>query len=140
MNLEAIRKAWAALQQTVDIGPIRDAEHYSRMVELADALVDSGQAGTGAALEDLFVVITELIADYDRRHFLLPTLPPRELLRFLMEQHGLTQSDLPEVGNQSVISQMLSGKRQLTARHIALLSSRFGVPADAFIDKMIDAA
>ncbi len=70
----------------------------------------------------------------------MPVLPPRELLRFLMEQHGLTQSDLPEVGNQSVVSQVLSGKRQLTARHIALLSSRFGVSADAFIDKMIDAA
>lgn len=112
----------------------------TRVVELADVLVDSGQAETGAALEDLFVVITELIADYDRRHFLLPTLPPRDLLRFLMEQHGLTQSDLPEAGNQSVVSQVLSGKRQLTARHIALLSMRFDVPADAFIDKMINAA
>ena len=140
MNLEAIRKAWAALQLTADIGPIRDATHYSRMVELADALVDSGQAGAGAGLEDLFVVVSELIADFDRRHFSMPVLPPRELLRFLMEQHGLTQSDLPEVGNQSVVSQVLSGKRQLTARHIALLASRFGVSADAFIDKMIDAA
>jgi HTH-type transcriptional regulator/antitoxin HigA len=140
MNLDAIRAAWTVLKQTADIGPIRDAGHYSRMVELADALVDSGQAEAGAALEDLFVVVTELIADFDRRHFVIPMLPPRELLHFLMEQHGLTQSDLPEVGNQSVVSQVLSGKRRLTARHVALLSKRFGIPADAFIDKMVDAA
>ena len=86
----------------------------TRVVELADVLVDSGQAETGAALEDLFVVITELIADYDRRHFLLPTLPPRDLLRFLMEQHGLTQSDRMRPANppcpssSSVIMQSLA--------------------------------
>ncbi len=75
MNLDAIREAWSLLKQTADIGPIRDAAHYSQMVELADALVDSGHAEADAALEGLFVVICELIADYDRRHYALPALP-----------------------------------------------------------------
>ncbi|MBK7143943.1 MAG: helix-turn-helix domain-containing protein [Xanthomonadales bacterium] len=140
MNLEAIGKAWASLQRVADVGPIRDDDHYARMVELSDALVKSGQANEGAALEGLFLVVCELIADHDRQHFVLPPVPPREMLRFLMNQHGLTQSDLPEVGNQSVLSQLLSGKRQLTTRQVARLASRFDVPADVLIDRTAAAA
>ncbi len=49
-----------------------------------------------------------------------------------MQEHGLSQGDLPEVGTQSVISEVLAGKRQLNVRHIRALSDRFGVPADVF--------
>ncbi len=140
MNLDAIRKAWEALQRTADVGPIRDADHYSTTVALADALVDSGQAQPGAALEGLFLVVSELISDFDRRHFALPAISPREMLRFLMDQHSLTQSDLPEVGNQSVVSQLLSGNRQFTTRQIAALSIRFGIPADVLVEKSAAAA
>ncbi|MNN97350.1 Antitoxin HigA [compost metagenome] len=55
-----------------------------------------------------------------------------EVLRYLMQEHGLSQTDLPEVGAQSVISEILGGKRQLNVRHIRALSERFGVPADVF--------
>lgn len=49
-----------------------------------------------------------------------------------MAQHGLGQSDLAEVATQSVISEILSGKRQLNIRHIKALSERFKVSADTF--------
>lgn len=55
-----------------------------------------------------------------------------ETLRYLMREHGLTQGDLPEVGTQSVMSEILSGKRQLNVRQIRFLTERFGVPADVF--------
>ena len=50
-----------------------------------------------------------------------------------MEQHGLKQADLPEIGAQSAVSAVLGGKRQLDLRQVSALSKRFGVPADAFI-------
>ena len=53
--------------------------------------------------------------------------------RRLQEQHELRQSELPEVGSQGVVSQVLSGKRQLNARQIAALRRRFGVPADVLL-------
>jgi HTH-type transcriptional regulator / antitoxin HigA len=56
-----------------------------------------------------------------------------EALRYLMREHGLNQGDLPEVGTQSVISEILSGKRQINLRQVRLLSERFGVPVDVFI-------
>ena len=50
-----------------------------------------------------------------------------------MREHGLTQSDLPGVGPQSVVSEILSGKRQLNLRQIRWLAERFNVPVDVFI-------
>ena len=52
-------------------------------------------------------------------------------LAFLMEQHGLRQSDLPEVGAQSVVSAVLSGKRELNLRQTQALARRFGVQMEA---------
>ncbi|MNR66199.1 Antitoxin HigA [compost metagenome] len=49
-----------------------------------------------------------------------------------MQEHGLTQSDLPEIGAQSVVSDILNGKRQLNVRHIRALAERFQVPTDVF--------
>jgi HTH-type transcriptional regulator/antitoxin HigA len=50
-----------------------------------------------------------------------------------MEEHDLRQSDLPEIGSQGVISEMLSGKRQFNVRQIKLLSKRFKVSPAVFI-------
>ncbi|MGJ0637907.1 helix-turn-helix domain-containing protein [Xenorhabdus bovienii] len=55
-------------------------------------------------------------------------------LRVLMDQHGLTYSDLQEeIGSKSLISQILSGKRSLTITHIKALSERFNVRPDIFL-------
>ena len=50
-----------------------------------------------------------------------------------MEQHGLRQSDLPEVGAQSVVSAVLSGKKDLNLHQVQALSKRFGVAMDALV-------
>lgn len=50
-----------------------------------------------------------------------------------MEEHGLTQSDLPEVGSQGVVSELLSGKRELNVRQIRALARRFDVSPAAFM-------
>jgi HTH-type transcriptional regulator/antitoxin HigA len=54
-------------------------------------------------------------------------------LRFLMDQHQLNTSDLPEVGDKSIISRILSGQRQLTRKHIAALCLRFSLASSFFI-------
>jgi HTH-type transcriptional regulator/antitoxin HigA len=50
-----------------------------------------------------------------------------------MEEHELTQSDLPEVGSQGVVSEILNGKRELNVRQIRALAERFGVSTAVFI-------
>ena len=66
---------------------------------------------------------------------------PIEVLKFLMEQNGLQQQDLTgELGSESNVSLILSGKRNLTVPHVQRLSRRFGVPASLFLESVADAA
>ncbi|MFX5756808.1 helix-turn-helix domain-containing protein, partial [Acinetobacter baumannii] len=67
------------------------------------------------------------------KHFPLQQVSPIEVLQFLMEQHQLTQSDLPEIGSQGVVSEILRGKRDLTLRQVKALAERFGVGPAVFI-------
>ncbi len=43
-----------------------------------------------------------------------------------MEEHDLTQVDLPEVGSQRVVSEILAGKHALNIRPMRVLGKRFG--------------
>ena len=58
---------------------------------------------------------------------------PASRLAFLMEQHGLRQCDLPEVGAQSVVSAVLAGKPALNLRQTQALTRRFSVPMEALV-------
>ena len=134
MNLDTISRTWAAFEQASGLGPIRDDAHYEHMVALADALIESGKISKGGELSGLFKIVSELIANYDQQHYPIPDASPVQVLRFLMDQHGLKQSDIPEIGSQSVVSQVLSGRRMLNARQVAALAARFGVGADVFLE------
>ncbi|WP_215299392.1 type II toxin-antitoxin system HigA family antitoxin [Polynucleobacter sp. AP-Nino-20-G2] len=135
MNLNDLQKAWEALSKTVDLSPIHSEKQYLKMVELADMLSDVIGSSKKHPLLDLFELTSELIRAYDLEHFDVPDAKPQALLSFLMEQNNLKQSDLPEVGNQSVVSQILSGARQLNVRQIHSLAKRFKVPAGAFFER-----
>lgn len=56
-----------------------------------------------------------------------------EALHFLMEAHGLRQSDLPEIGSQGVVSEIINGKRELNVRQIRALAKRFAVSPAVFV-------
>ena len=66
--------------------------------------------------------------------FPVPAAEPADVLRYLLERNGLSQRDIaPELGSESTVSLVLSGKRQLNRDHIARLSRRFNVSPASFI-------
>lgn len=113
--------------------PPRTRAEYDRLVEALDAVLDAGGADEKHPLASLADYLGDLVADYEARRP-LKEMPAREFLRELMRQRGLTQTQLPEIGAQSVVSAVLSGKRKLNARQIAALAKRFKLPADVFLD------
>ena len=135
MNMNELQQAWQQLNQSASIAPIRDEGHYSELVQLADSLVNVIGGAEEHPLLDLLDLVSELIRAYDAEHYVVPDASPRKVLRFLMEQHNLLQTDLPEVGNQSVVSMILSGSRQLNIRQIQALSACFHVPPSVFLEK-----
>jgi HTH-type transcriptional regulator/antitoxin HigA len=56
-----------------------------------------------------------------------------DVLKALMDEHGLSQRDLPEIGSQGVVSEILRGKRTLNVRQVAALAKRFAVSPAVFI-------
>ncbi len=55
------------------------------------------------------------------------------LLRTLMRQHGLTGADLPEIGDKTMVSKVLNGKRILQRTAMEKLGERFGVRPALFL-------
>ena len=130
----SIVAAWSQLQDRTNIGVIRTDDEYDRMVELLDKLVDEVGDDESHRLADLVELVGALIEQYEESSISLPNAPPREVLRYLMEQHGLTQSDLrKELGSQGVVSEILNGKREINARQAKSLAARFGVSPASFL-------
>lgn len=79
-------------------------------------------------------LLSLLIEKYEAEHYPLPATSPVEVLRFLMEQHHMSQRDLvPVLGSDSLVSRILSGQRNLTVDHMHALAERFHVPASVFL-------
>lgn len=78
-------------------------------------------------------LLTMLIDAYEEKRYPVRPASPVDVLRELMAANGLRQKDLaPLLGSESVVSEILSGKRELNKRHIQKLSKRFSVSPEVF--------
>lgn len=108
-------------------------DDYDMLVRSLDELLDLVGEDESHPLMSLVDIIGEWIEAWDHEHRPMPKASGVDVLRYLMREHGLSQSDLPGVGAQSVVSEVLSGKRQLNLRQIRWLAERFGVSVETFI-------
>jgi HTH-type transcriptional regulator/antitoxin HigA len=102
--------------------------------EAAKALVGRLMQSSDAADRARMVAQARLIEAYERTRWprKAPSLP--DLLAYLMEQHGLTRADLvPHLGTASRVSEVMSGKRELSMKMVKRLRERFHIPADLLI-------
>ena len=124
-----LQRSWTKVSPLLRI---EDEEDYETAIERLNTLID--EIGTDAhPLYSLLDTLGTLIQAYEESHHGMPDVTGPEVLQFLMEEHGLTQSDLAEVGSQGVVSEILSGKRELNIRHVRALSKRFSVSPSVFI-------
>jgi HTH-type transcriptional regulator/antitoxin HigA len=133
-DIRNIARHFTALTAVVPLRHIRTERDYRIAVRAMDELIDAGGADETNVLADLVALVGEFVDEYEQRKgYVLPEATGIEALRFMMEQHGLRQSDLPEIGSQGVVSEVLSGKRDLNTRQIRALAQRFGVGPSAFL-------
>lgn len=98
------------------------------------ALFDlTAKSNPSADEEDAIELLTLLIDRYESQRYPVPDAKPSDVLRFLLEHNGLSQRDIAaELGSESTVSLVLSGKRSLTLAHVARLSRRFHVSPAVF--------
>ncbi|HAS6934157.1 hypothetical protein CFG65_23845 [Vibrio parahaemolyticus] len=110
--------------------PLNSEEDYEAACDLYEELID--QNDIDPKIEHF---IDFFIKEWERENYeSLPEFKGIELFVHLMQVHGLTQYDFPEIGKQPYISRLISGKATLQLHHIEKLSERFDIPKYMFLD------
>ena len=106
-----------------------DAE-LARARAMIDRLMASDKPADVARLE----AQARLIAAYEEMKWPRRAPGAAEIVRYLMDQHGLTRADLvPILGTPSRVSEVLQGKKGLSMTMVQRLRARFRVPAELLL-------
>lgn len=109
---------------------IQNDADYAEAKALIERLMDSNDPADQARM----AAQARLIEAYERSRWPRRAATVPELLTYLMDQHGLTRSDLvPLLGTASRVSEVLNGKRELSMSMIRKIRGRFRVSADLLI-------
>lgn len=136
MSATFVRETHAAyrrLRRFIPLGVLRSEKDYRKAVAILDEILDEIGQNETHPLADLAEALAVFVHSYEEAHARIPEATGPEVLRLLMEAHGLTQSQLPEIGSQGVVSEILSGERELNIRQIRRLAKRFAVSPAVFI-------
>src|SRR5262245_60521151 len=125
-----IEQHWAVISPLLSI---RNEEEYDRAVERLNYLLDEVGTNEQHPLYELLDTLGTLIHAYEENHYSMPEYSGPELLQFLMEEHELTEAELPEVGSPKDISKILVGEQELNVEQIKALAERFHVSPSVFI-------
>ncbi len=118
-----------------DIHEPCNTDDYHKLSIILDKLLDIVGEDEKHELIGLVDVISHMITMFDEReNYQIKGLSGIKALKFLMAEHHLNQSNLPEIGSQGVVSEVLRGKRKLNVTQIKQLSKRFHVSPNTFID------
>jgi HTH-type transcriptional regulator/antitoxin HigA len=112
---------------------IHSEEEYDLAVERLNNLIDEVGTDESHPLYTFLDTLGTVIHAYEEKHYPIPESSGVEMLRFLMEEHGLTPSDLSKIGSEQVVSEILEGKRELTIEQIRILAKQFQVSPGVFI-------
>jgi HTH-type transcriptional regulator/antitoxin HigA len=106
----------------------------AELAEYTDALFElTAKTDPMPEEEEAIELMTLLVERYEAERYPVPAAEPVDVLRFLLERNSLSQRDIAaELGSESTVSLVLSGKRQLNRDHIARLSRRFNVSPGVF--------
>jgi HTH-type transcriptional regulator/antitoxin HigA len=132
-EMRDVIRDYRRLRAVVPLGTLRTKKEYDRAVQLLDEILDEIGEDEKYPLAELADAVSVFVEKYEEQHAQVPEARPAAVLRFLMREHNLRQSDLPEIGSQGVVSEVLAGKRELNARQIKRLAKRFRVSPAVFI-------
>ena len=133
-EIKSTIRVWPTVSKVVST--IHTEKQYNKAVNMLDELIDEVNKKNDPVKESLIDTLGTLIKDYEDRNIKEPKGDPMGALKYLLEEHGLNQSDLLEIGSQGVVSEILNGKRKLNLRQVVALSKRFSVSPSVFIDNI----
>ena len=117
----------SATQPEVVTGERQNREYIRKLEEL------TSRTKVSKAEKKLIALLTLLVEQYEDQYRPVPEAGPLDIIRHLMEANDLRQKDLVDVfGTESIVSDVLNGRRDLTKGHIHRLSAKFHVSPSVF--------
>jgi HTH-type transcriptional regulator / antitoxin HigA len=132
-----IRDSYLDLVREFPLVPIRNQEQYDSALVFLKKLAIRDEASLDPGERDYLDTLSQFVGDYEDERFRseIAPLKPRDALKHLMRESDMTPADLGRVlGNRSLASQILRGKRGLSKTHIRRLSERFKVAPGVFFE------
>lgn len=131
MNVEQISQSWQQIAPLLI--PISSEEDCDRREEQLKNLIKLNQKKKDPQITHLIRSIAVTIEEYEKKEFPLEKASGIEILQYLMREHGLTESDLPEIGNQNLVLDLVNGKKELNLKMIKALAKRFNITEQTFL-------
>lgn len=113
---------------------VQTEEENERLLTEIEKLMTKGEGNLTPEEDALLELLTGLVESYEGRAYPLEEASPKEPITFLLEQRGLTQSALwPVLGSKGRVSEILSGKRNVSKEQAKKLRDFFHISPAAFI-------
>jgi HTH-type transcriptional regulator / antitoxin HigA len=127
--------SYLALIQSFPLRPIRSETDLDRAVAMIDTLSDREQLAPDE--QDYLLVLATLIERYEDEHHPVPPLTGAEMLRHLIEAKGVTQAEVASETKiaESTLSEILGGKRGLSAKYMGPLGRYFRIDPGVFVSE-----
>ncbi|NCA72895.1 MAG: helix-turn-helix domain-containing protein [Sphingobacteriia bacterium] len=130
---QAILQAWMPFKEVLGVTSVHSEQDYGQARATIEVLLDEIGDNENHPLADVLDFLADQVAAYEDVHHPIQESEPKELLRFLMDQHGLKQEDLADCAPQGRISDILNGRRAISKEIAKKLAKRFDVSASVFL-------
>ena len=113
--------------------PLHTKQDYDEALDRVDALMGAPLESAEGRELDLLV---DLVVAYEEKHFPMDYPSPAEAIEYYMEQRGLEPRDLvPLIGTRTKVTEVLSGKRQITMPMACALQENLDIPAESLLGR-----
>ena len=114
---------------------IKTEKDYKEALSMVEELMNRAPE-PGSEDADKLSLLATLVEDYESNIYPESLPDPIEAIKFRMEQADLKPADLvPYIGTPGRVSEILSGKRQLTLDMVRAISAGLGIPSKVLIQK-----
>jgi HTH-type transcriptional regulator/antitoxin HigA len=135
MNTNLVIKTWQAIPAQALVKRPESQADYEALLLLLDSVTDEMATNHETPLNSLFDLASAYALEWEEKHEEPILATPREVLRQLLEENGLSLKQLEREGlaKQPLLSAVLSGQRQISKALALKLAKRFKTSVALFI-------
>lgn len=126
------------LFKQIEIRPITDEASYQTACDTVEKLMDMGEQGqpeAEAARLAYLDALATLIEAYEKKHFVFNQMELTlvQVIEQALEQLNLTKRDLAKMLGSNRVTELFSGKRDLSMAQVRKLHQQLRIPTDLLI-------